>query len=126
MKLFRYRKYKVWAQCIIAVACLILFVLPLSHKFYLNADTPYGLARRHKYFHDHRFAHSAKPLMNYNKLSSFSPDKRYDLRPVFELAYPGFNVTGSCTRDKKDELFCCRFHTSSSFLFTAFRGPPLA
>ncbi len=126
MNLFRYKKYKVWAKCIIAVTCVALFALPLSHKFYLSPDIRYGTGHRHKYFHDHRFTHSARPLMNYNKLSSFSPDKRYDLRHTLELVDPQFRGCIACIGDRKKPLSYWQRYNTSSFLFTAFRGPPIA
>lgn len=126
MSLFTHRKRQTIFKAILLLAYIALFGSQLSHKFYICANF-----LTHSYKRCHCATPHIRPTLHGNssiadqrRAALLSLDKRYELKPVFGLITPSFQL-GIVSPDVKKEfaLFCPSSYSCIPVI-PSLRAPP--
>jgi hypothetical protein len=126
MSFFSHKKYGTVFKGILVVLYLVLLGSQLSHKFYLCANFSSRVSQgcHCNFAHTQPFSHCGSSLLNHRNTSSFSLDKRYELKPIFALLSLAFSLNPVFVDDKKEFNSFCQVFIPSYFAIHPLRGPP--
>ena len=110
----------------LVVLYVILFGSQLSDKFYLYANfTSRRIKGCHcKIAHTRPFIHSGSSLLDHQRVSSLSLDKRYEFKAIFALLSPEFTLNTVFVDGKNEFSTFYQVFLPSHFALHPLRGPP--
>jgi hypothetical protein len=126
MNILRHKRHIAAFRGLLVMLYFILFVSPLSHKFYLYANSPTRLLKIYVWEVSHQASnvYSHPSLLKHQMVSSLSVDKRYEMKHIFALFSPEFKVSFSYLENDRETCDGCRPSILSCPAVQLLRGPP--